>query len=191
MNFWKEIESNLWDEGFDVMNENDEIQWESEKGSHKIELKNIAINENKLAWYQDEEYGRCWVKIKHLNGIILNWQPISNHSDWGFQFHYIKWFGNRLILIYGEKHREYIVQIENLNVTVLYVGGISEIQIMDEIIYIKNDNNIVQMINLKSEYTKIYSTTINDLKQSSLDIELKSYSYFFLNFENHYNKNYS
>lgn len=191
MNFWREIESNLWDEGFDVMNENNSIQWESEKGSHKIELKNIAINGDKLAWYQDEEYGRCWVKIKHPDGIILNWRPFSNHSDFGFRFYYIKWFENKLILIYGEKHREYIIKIENLKVETLYVGDISEIQIENKFLFVKNHEGDIQIINLNSEQTEVCKLTNSEFLSKFPDVNLKTYSYFFMNFENEYNKNYS
>ncbi len=190
MNFWKEIESNLWDEGFDVMNENESIQWESEKGSHKIELKNIAINGNKLAWFQDEEYGRCWVKIRQTNGIIVNWKPFSNHSDYGFSFHYINWFENKLIIIYGEKHSENIYIIENLKVESLYKGFISEIQIEENVFFIKNFKGTIQVINLNSEKVETDIFTSAEFELKFPNVRLKSYSYFFMGFEEEYNKNY-
>ncbi len=191
MEFWKEIEEHLWDEGFDVLNENGTIQWRVEKGSHSIEYQNIAIDGNKLAWYQDEEVGKSWVKIRHSNGMILSWKPISNHSDYGFRFHYIKWFGNQLVIIYGEKHREYIVKFEDLTVTVLFTGNISNLQISDEKIYVKNYKDIIQVINLSSINLTIYTITENDLKNYPIEVELKPKTDFFVRLDPNYNKNYS
>ena len=193
MNFWKEIESNLWNEGFEVMNENDSIEWHSEKGSHRIDLKNIAINKDKLAWYQDEEYGRCWVKIKYPDGIILNWRPFSNHSDFGFNFHFIKWFNDRLLIIYTENKTGVtdIIEIDKLKVETLYSGNISEIQIENSLIFIKNNSEFIQIINLSFGIKESEKLNLHDFKLKFPNVEMKSLSYFFMNYETDYNKNYS
>lgn len=189
MNFWEEIESNLWNEGFDVGHKNDLIEWRSEKGSHSINYKNIAIDNTKLAWYQDEEYGKCWVKIRYSDGIVLNWKPISNHSDYGFQFHFIKWFGNNLIIIYGEKHAEYIIKIEHLKVDTLYRGSIDEIQIDDNLIFVKKNGEDVHIINLHS--LEINQMPFDELKTTYPNADLKRYDFYFnsLYFDKDYNKN--
>ncbi|MEM0544089.1 hypothetical protein WFZ85_15980 [Flavobacterium sp. j3] len=189
MNFWKEIEENLWDEGFDVLNENGLIEWESEKGNHSIEYKNISIDKNKLAWYQGEEYGRSWVKIKHSNGLILNWKLKSNHSDYGFDFRFIKWIGDKLIVIYTEKHNDYVFSIENLIVTELYSGNISEIKLTDNVIYIKKENETVELINLETDQITFSNMTINDFNILHQNVELKPF--WNLALDKEYNKNYS
>lgn len=194
MNFWKVIEENLWNEGFDVLNENESIQWDSEKGSHTIELKNIAINGDKIAWYQDEEYGRCWVKIKYPNGIILNWQPLSNHSDFGFSFHYIKWFQNKLIVIYTENKSGVtdIIEIEKLRINEIYSGNITDINIEKDNIYLRENENFIKIIHLNTELTKINEISNNKFIESFSGVELKSFQYYFLpNLDSEYNKNYS
>ena len=191
MNFWKEIESNLWNEGFDVMNENDSIEWQSEKGSHRIDFKNIAIDKDKLAWYQDEEYGRCWVKIKYPDGIILNWRPISNHPDWGFRLKYIKWFKNQLIVIYGEKHCDFIIKIDDLKVEELYCNNIAEIQIIDNLIFVKNFSEIVLVINLNLETSEIVKMPYNEFKMTFPKVKLEPEWGYFVILDENYNKNYS
>src|SRR5690606_13893817 len=132
-----------------------------------------------------------WVKIRYSKELFINWRPLSHHSDYGFRFHFIKWFGNQLIIIYGEKHKEYIIKIENLKVETLYSGDISEIQIEHKVLFVKNHEEIIQVINLHSEHTAVSKLTNNELESKFPDVQLKPYSYFFMNFENDYNKNYS
>ncbi|WP_452222090.1 hypothetical protein [Lacinutrix salivirga] len=191
MEFWKTIEECLWDEGFDVMNENGSISWESEKGNHTIKSKDVAIAGNKLAWYQDEEYGRCWVRIKKSNGIVINWKPISNHSDFGFRLSYIKWFVDKLIIIYCDKHSTYVVKIENLTITVLYIGNINKIQIKENEIYIQDSQNteFIQRIKLYSESTTINCVPIANLKNLTINVEWDSFDYYFMKLNEDYNKN--
>lgn len=190
MNFWEEIRYNLWNEGFDVLNENDVIEWKSENAFHSINYENIAIDNNNLAWYQNEEYGRCWVKIKHPDGFILNWRLLSNHPDWGYRFKYIKWHNNQLIIIYGEKHRDYIIKIKDLKVETLYNDRITEIQFFDNSIFVKSFSEIVQVINLNSETTEIKEVSHNVFKTTYPNVELKPESSYFLLLDKNYNKNF-
>jgi len=193
MEFWSKIEECLWDEGLDVLNENGSIIWESPKGlEHIIRYRDVAYDGNKLAWYQDEEFGRCLVRIQYTNGIVLSWRPESSHPDWGFTVHYIKWFGDRLIVIYREKHTIYVVKIENLTITVLYQGGISYIQMVKDIIYIQNWDNkdFVHQIQLNPESTLLNCLPISILKKRTIAVELESFDSYFgkLKLNGEYNK---
>ncbi|AGC76933.1 hypothetical protein LX97_03302 [Nonlabens dokdonensis] len=193
MNFWNDIEDCLNNEGFEPLIENESIHWQSERASFNIKYKDIAFEGNRLAWYQDEEYGRCSIKIKYANGIILNWQPKSNHSDFGFRLHYIKWFGYKLIAIYTEKHRTYIVKIENLTVTILYGGNIDKIKITNDRIFVKEfqNNDFFQFIYINSDpfsESGVYCIPLVNLKSKVLQIELESFNNYFLIMDKEYNK---
>lgn len=189
MSYWKKIEDCLWDEGFDVMNENGSISWESEKGRHSIKSKDVAVDGNKLAWYQDEEYGKCWIRILKVNGIVINWKPYSNHADFGFKLHYIKWFGNKLIVIYSEKHGTHVVQIEDLTITQLYVGTIGKIQIKENEIYILGPTpEFYHRILVNAERTSLNCLPIANLNNPTINVELDSFDLYSMKLEEGYNK---
>ncbi|GLB48750.1 hypothetical protein [Neptunitalea lumnitzerae] len=190
MKFWDIIILNLWNEGFDVINEDNIIEWESEMASHAITLKNIATNGNQLAWFQHDKtnFGRCCVKIKHNDGIVVNYQPFSNHSDDGIQLYYIKWFGEKLIIIYDEKHGTRIVAIENLKVTELYVGLIYNIQIANNNIFIEDTEVGILLITINAESNEEYRLSLPDFKRKHRTIKMRNFSYFFNDYEDDYNK---
>lgn len=191
MKFWDIIEDCLIDEGVDAVNEDDAILWEAEMGSFSIKFKNVAVDGDKLAWYQEEEYGKCLVRIKRSNGIIISWNPIeSNDQDLVFKLLYIKWFGNRLIIIFEENLRTKIIQLENLSIAVLYNGTSSQIAIKEERIYVKdyNGEEMVYEISLRKEITVVNYLSKTKLQERRPAIELSPCQWFFMKLDKSYNK---
>lgn len=190
MNYWKKIEDCLWDEGFDVMNENGSIFWKSEKGKHSIKSKDVAVDGNKLAWYQDEEYGKCWIRILKANGVVINWKLASNHSDFGFKLHYMKWFANKLIVMYSEKSGTHIVKIEDITVTDLYIGSINKIHIKEDCIYIHGypTEEFYHYIQVNAERTLLNCLPIANLNNPAINVELDSFDLYIMKLEEGYNK---
>ena len=82
-------------------------------------------------------------------------------------------------------------KIENLEVEALYIGDISEIQIENKVLFVKNYQETVQVINLNSEQSEVCKLTNREFLTKFPNVNLKTYSYFFMNIENEYNKNYS
>lgn len=191
MKFWGIIEDCLLDEGVDAVNEDGAILWKAEMGRFSIKFKDVAVDDDKLAWYQEEEYGKCLIRIKRFNGIIISWNPIeSNDQDLVFKLHYLKWFGNRLIVIFEENGRTKVIQLEDLSITVVYNGRPSQIAIKEERIYVIDDNGeeMAYEISLIKEVTTTTYLPKKVLQERIPAIELNPYQWFFMKLDKSYNK---
>lgn len=191
MEFWSIIEECLWDEGVDALNEDGVILWKGSIGSsHSVRYKDVAYDGDKLAWYLEEEYGRCTIRIKYANGIILNWRLASKHQDYGFRMHYIKWFGDKLIVIYSEKHTDRIVEINNLTINFLYVGHFNNIQIVNDNVYVQlfHNQGFIHKVSLNSKYSNVERMSITTLKSPTLNFELETFAFYFFKLDEDYNK---
>ena len=160
MNILNEIDELLIDEGFDTTLTENSIEWKDGFGAEcsvsKYEV--TANNDGTIAWFQNNEVGKSLVRILFNNHTTFNWRPTSNHADWGFNCNFLRWFGNKLIIIYKEKHAHYLVKIENFNIDILFVGYITHICLTPEnIFYIKKMDNkgVVQKISLRDNQTMV------------------------------------
>ena len=133
------IDDELIDDGIDSEIINDyQIGWKDTFGAENFIYKsNITYNEKDIAWWQNSDVGKDLLRIKKPNGIILNWRPAGNHADYGFKCNYIQWFDDVLIVMYRNKHTDYIFRFKDLEVKKLYGGSIGSYVIKNELIYVQ------------------------------------------------------
>src|SRR6218665_895917 len=103
MNLLDKIDDLLFLEGLDTELTEHSIKWKDSFGAEcSIISYHVASNGETIAWFQDNEAGKCFIRILCKNKATFNWKLSSNHSDYGFSCNFIRWFDNKLIIIYKE-----------------------------------------------------------------------------------------
>jgi len=182
MDILKKIDDVIYQEGFETKLTENDIEWKDAFGAecYVTKFETVQNKDGTIAWFQNNEIGKCFVRLLYQNNTTFNWRVYSNHSDWGIDCNHICWFGNKLIIIYKEKHSHYLVKIENFNVDILFIGLITHICITEEnVIYIKQKDNkgILQRI-----YVNIYQTSVNSVPEKYIekmpDVHLENFEEF-------------
>lgn len=84
----------------------------------EISNREIVENNNQIAWFEKCEVGpELRIKIYENDEKLVDWEPISDHIDWGCDVAYLQWVSDCLIFIYKEKHMAYIVKFDNQNIS--------------------------------------------------------------------------
>jgi hypothetical protein len=147
------IDDELISDGFNTNLSEGQIIWKDGFGAENEVLKaNIAYSGKDIAWWQTSEVGKDLLRIKKANGLIINWRPESNHSD--FRCNWLKWFGEQLIVMYTDKHNQFVFRFEGLEFKKIFVGKIAHQVIKDEVLYIREPewhNAQVLRLNLLSD----------------------------------------
>ena len=73
---------------------------------------NIAIHENKMAWFQSSKNDHHLLRVFE-NGTEFSWEPLTHNPVFGCYCLLIEWYRGELIFIYQEKHEVYICAIKN------------------------------------------------------------------------------
>jgi len=175
----RKIDDLLNEEGFETKLTETGIEWKDAFGVECSVAKNNIVqnNDGLLAWFQDNEIGKYFVRILYKNYTTFSWRVYSNHSDWGISCNYIKWIGNKLIVIYREKHAHYLVKIENFNVYILFIGSISHLCLSEEnVFHIKERENKGVLHRI---YLNVYQTSVNIIPERNVeritDVQLKEF----------------
>lgn len=149
------IDDELISDGFDTDLLEDEIIWKDGFGAeNEVKKTNIAYSGKGIAWWQTSEVGKDLLRIKKVNGLIINWRPESHHSDYGFCCNWLKWFGEQLIVLYTDKHSQFIFRFEGLAFKKIFVGKIAHQVIKGQVLYIREPewhNAQVFKLNLLSD----------------------------------------
>lgn len=94
-------------------NQWNQLIWTDEKGDEcSIYEDNIAIEDNKIAWFQSSKRDNHLLKI-YESGIEFAWTPLTHNPVFGCFCLLIEWYKKHLLFIYQEKHDIYICTVEN------------------------------------------------------------------------------
>lgn len=103
----------------EIVNENSDgisaswIKWTEENNDAcKIYEDDIAVENEKLAWFQSSENDN-YLLVIYENNKIFRWIPETHNPIFGCICLLLEWFEDHLIFIYQEKHYIYICSISN------------------------------------------------------------------------------
>jgi hypothetical protein len=100
-----------------------EITWiENSNDECFIYEGDIAIEENKVAWFQSSNEYRHLLTV-YENETVFNWMPKTYNPVFGCYCLLIEWYKQHLIFIYQEKHDIYVCSIKNGNVNFFNFHG--------------------------------------------------------------------
>ncbi|MFM9951862.1 MAG: hypothetical protein ACKV1O_28280 [Saprospiraceae bacterium] len=100
------LNDNLWNQ----------LLWTDENGDEcSIYEENIAIETDKIAWFQSSKRDNHLLKIYEC-GIEFVWIPFTYNPVFGCRCLLIEWYKNHLLFIYQEKHDIYICTVINKTV---------------------------------------------------------------------------
>ena len=108
------------------------IRWMEGGDEHHIQLKNIACEEERIAWLQSSEKDEHLLRVFCETGSF-NWRPTTYNPYFGCDGYLLEWIGQKLVFIYKEKHDTYICVIENKEVNTFNFHG-NELSRMQDII---------------------------------------------------------
>ena len=118
------IEEELFQDNIDTELKDDLICWKDNFGAeNEININQIAVNGDIIAWWQNNEVGKELVRIKVKDGIIINWRPPINTMGLGSSgCDFIKFYHQFLIVKYQDKHRKRIFIIDTNCIQVEEIG---------------------------------------------------------------------
>lgn len=129
---------------------------------------NIAVAENKLAWFQTSNADNHLLRIFE-NGKNFNWIPITYNQSWNCDCFLLEWFRDHLIFIYKEKHETYICAIRDEEVRHFHFHGEALERKGDTIYYEEytSDKNFVKRLRLP-ELEELSPVTAESLRADNL-----------------------
>ena len=135
---------------------------------HSLILDDIAVAENKLAWFQTSNADNHLLRIFE-NGKNFNWIPITYNQSWNCDCFLLEWFRDHLIFIYKEKHETYICAIRNEEVRHFHFHGEALERKGDTIYYEEytSDKNFVKRLRLP-ELEELSPVTAESLRADNL-----------------------
>lgn len=132
MNLIQVVLDKLIEEGFNPtvetflypIGETKNIVWTDPAGSqYKISTDtNIAIEEDKIAWFQSDGEANHLLKI-YQKDSLFSWIPKTHNPIFGCYSLLLEWYEGHLIFIYQEKHGIYISSIRDQEVKQFYFHG--------------------------------------------------------------------
>lgn len=140
------IEEELFQDNIDTKLEANLIYWKDNFGAeNEVRIDQIAINKNRIAWWQNNEVGKELVRIKINDDTIINWRPPINTmglSSMGCDF--IEFYLEFLIIKYQDKHRErvFIIDTNNILTEEIQTSGYrKKIKLVDNKLFLQEQPN--------------------------------------------------
>lgn len=100
-----------------------QITWKDESGDECcINQDDIAIEGDKIAWFQSNHWEKHLVKV-YENNSSYSWEPETYNPVFGCLCLLLEWYKDHLIFIYQEKHCIYICSIKDNSVKHFHFHG--------------------------------------------------------------------
>lgn len=125
----------------------DKIVWRNIFGAeHFVSKYNIAFQNDRLAWYENNDAGLDVVKLKLNKNFTLEWKVPVNSM--GFSYggcRFIQFCNNFLIAVYADKHTNFlaIINIKTFELEKLAVKDYSSVNLNGNVLTVisKNDEH--------------------------------------------------
>ncbi|KAA0127461.1 hypothetical protein FY557_12635 [Chryseobacterium sp. SN22] len=114
------------------------------EAEHVVYAKDIAYQDDKLAWYENNEVGLDLLKLKINKNFVLEWKVQTNTM--GFSYggcQLIDFCENYLIVIYIDKHGKTLVLIntDRLDMTRIHLNRYALVDFNRDKLVIKNNKS--------------------------------------------------
>lgn len=160
----------LKSENIDATVKHYSIHYETnDKDDHEIDLDNVSLDENRLAWFQTSYNDKHLLRVFE-NKINFNWEPITHNPVFGCDCFLIEWKNDYLIFIYKEKHYTYICLIKNQEVKTFHFHG-EQLEKENDIIYFSEygtETEYVRRIKIP-ELLELEPILLEEAKAKNLD----------------------
>jgi len=162
------------------VNENySEIQWIDESGDKCFFDENyIDLYADNIAWFQSSDNDRHILKIHNKNNEFT-WIPITHSPIYGCMPILVRWYGDRLLFIYKEKHDIYICSIYNESVNHINYHG-EELMINKNLLSYTEYNDTISLIKIP-ELIKLENISKEKAKEMDIvPIDIRDLDYSLL-----------
>ena len=146
----------------------------------EIDRDHIALNEDKLAWFEEEHYSNYYMLHIYEGEKKLEWEPISHNLSFGCDAYLLKWINKKLLFIYKEKHDIYICIFDNMELTEVHFHG-DELFYDGEKVYVKDyhgNGPFVRVIKIP-EMRQLSDVSYEELKERGVPLHSVYDSYKF------------